>query len=61
MTVHENMLYVHRKFDNKLARRRWGEYQEEYSHGGDSAGIHGSGAGFSRVDAIEPWVPPDYD
>lgn len=50
-----------RKFDNKLGRRRFGEYQENYIHDGDSTGIHGSGAGFERVDAIEPWVPPDYD
>jgi rhodanese-related sulfurtransferase len=50
-----------RKFDNKLGRRRYGEYQEDYLHDGDSGGIHASGAGFDRVDAIEPWVPPDYD
>jgi len=50
-----------RKFDNKLARRRFGEYQENYTHDGDSCGIHSSGAGFEKVDQIEPWVPPDYD
>ena len=53
--------YLCRKFDNKLGRRRFGEYQENYIHDGDSTGIHGSGAGFERVDAIEPWVPSDYD
>jgi hypothetical protein len=47
-------------FDNKLNRRRNGEYQENYIHDGDSCGIHGSGAGFDRVDAIEKWVPPEY-
>lgn len=49
------------KFDNKLGRRRFGEYQENYIHDGDSCGIHGSGAGFERVDAIGAFVPPDYD
>lgn len=49
-----------RVFDNKLNRRVFGEYQENYTHDGDSTGIHGSGAGFDRVDAIEAWVPPDY-
>lgn len=43
-----------------MNRRRFGEYQENYSHGGDSTGIHGSGAGFENQDKIEPWVPPDY-
>lgn len=35
-------------FDNKLNRRRYGEYAEDYSGptmGGDSAGIHASGEG----------------
>jgi rhodanese-related sulfurtransferase len=45
-------------FDNKLGRRVYGEYQEEYGHDGDSCGIHGSGAGFDRVDAIGRWQPP---
>jgi len=49
-----------RVFDNKLGRRRNGEYQENYIHDGDSCGIHGSGAGFDRVDKIEQWVPPQY-
>eukprot|EP00245_Coleochaete_scutata_P005508 TRINITY_DN19132_c0_g1_i1.p1 TRINITY_DN19132_c0_g1~~TRINITY_DN19132_c0_g1_i1.p1 ORF type:complete len:272 (+),score=62.04 TRINITY_DN19132_c0_g1_i1:68-883(+) len=49
-----------RIFDNKLGRRRSGEYKEEYSHGAESAGIHASGAGFERMDAIERWVPPSY-
>lgn len=31
-------------FDNKLARRRTGEYAEAYTHSGDSCGIHSSGA-----------------
>lgn len=49
-----------RIFDNKGGRRRSGEYAEQYSHDGDSAGIHSSGAGFDRVDAIEKWVPPKF-
>lgn len=49
-----------RTFDNKLARRRFGEYQEDYGHGGDSAGIHGSGAGFEKMDGLERWVPPEF-
>mmetsp|Transcript_14762 Transcript_14762/g.36827 ORF Transcript_14762/g.36827 Transcript_14762/m.36827 type:complete len:226 (-) Transcript_14762:486-1163(-) len=50
-------------FDNKLSRRRYGEYAEDYSGqsmGGDSCGIHASGAGFEKVDKIEAWVPPKY-
>jgi hypothetical protein len=47
-------------FDNKGGRRRSGEYAESYNHDGDSCGIHSSGAGFDRVDAIEKWVPPTY-
>lgn len=47
-------------FDNKLGRRRSGEYAETYTHGGDSCGIHSSGAGFDRVDKADQWVPPDY-
>lgn len=47
-------------FDNKLNRRNLGEFQENYNHDGDSCGIHSSGAGFKRVDAIEKWVPPTY-
>lgn len=49
-----------RVFDNKLNRRRFGEYAENYQHNGDSGGIHASGAGFARVDAIERYVPPSY-
>ena len=50
-----------RTFDNKLGRRRFGEYAENYmGEGSDSCGIHASGAGFDRVDAIEQWVPPEY-
>ncbi len=33
----------HSVFDNKLGRRRSGEYAETYSHDGDSCGIHSSG------------------
>lgn len=47
-------------FDNKLRRRVKGDYQEDYMHGADSAGIHASGAGFEKADKIEEWVPPDY-
>lgn len=42
------------KFSNKLLRRRSDGYKEDYSGAGsDSAGIHSSGAGFARMDAIE--------
>ncbi|WIA20153.1 hypothetical protein OEZ86_013798 [Tetradesmus obliquus] len=47
-------------FDNKLARRRFGEYAENYSHDGDSGGIHASGAGFEKMDPAEAWRPPVY-
>ncbi|KAK9838750.1 hypothetical protein WJX74_002624 [Apatococcus lobatus] len=50
-----------RVFDNKLARRNLGEYQEEVIHGGDSGGIHASGAGFERVDTADRFVPPSFD
>lgn len=49
-----------RVFDNKLNRRRHDGYTEDFSHDGDACGIHGTGAGFARVDAIEAWVPPKY-
>lgn len=49
-----------RIFDNNLRRRLSGEYSEQYTHDGDSCGIHSSGAGFARVDAIEQWVPPKF-
>lgn len=49
-----------RVFDNKLNRRKSGEYAEQYTHDGDSCGIHSSGAGFARVDSIEQWVPPKF-
>ena len=49
-----------RVFDNKGARRRYAEYAEQYTHDGDSCGIHSSGAGFDKVDAIEAWVPPKF-
>lgn len=47
-------------FDNKLKRRVYGEYAEAYMHDGDSCGIHASGAGFARVDAIERITLPVY-
>jgi rhodanese-related sulfurtransferase len=47
-------------FDNKLGRRRNGEYAENYTGAGDSCGIHSSGAGFDRVDKADRWVPPEY-
>ena len=40
-------------FDNKLGRRVFGEYQENYMHGADSCGIHASGAGFQKMDPRE--------
>ncbi|BDA51186.1 probable thiosulfate sulfurtransferase 16, chloroplastic [Coccomyxa sp. Obi] len=49
-----------RVFDNKLGRRKSGEYAEQYTHDGDSCGIHSSGAGFARVDSADQWVPPVY-
>lgn len=45
-----------RKFDNKLNRRRSDGYTERYdsgARGSDSCGIHASGAGFARMDAID--------
>ncbi|KAI8113939.1 hypothetical protein M9434_002067 [Picochlorum sp. BPE23] len=50
----------YRVFDNNLRRRRTGEYAEQYTHDGDSCGIHSSGAGFARVDSVEQWVPPKF-
>jgi hypothetical protein len=47
-------------FDNKGKRRVYGEYAEQYGHDGDSCGIHASGAGFARVDAIERIRLPVY-
>lgn len=41
-------------------RRRSGEYQENYTHDGDSCGIHGSGAGFPKMDPADKWVPSEY-
>ncbi len=50
-----------RTWDNKLNRRRYGEYAEDYAgEGSDSCGIHASGAGFDKVDKIEYYVPPSY-
>lgn len=50
-----------RVFDNKLKRRVTGEYAEQYTHDGDSAGIHSSGAGFPRMDPKDQWVPPAFE
>lgn len=48
-------------FDNNLRRRRGDGYTEAWeSESGDSCGIHGTGAGFERMDKIETWVPPQY-
>eukprot|EP00951_Prasinocladus_malaysianus_P032406 scaffold315525_cov37-Prasinocladus_malaysianus.AAC.1 len=46
-----------RTFDNKLRRRVFGEYAENYSSydrlgSGDSGGIHASGAGFANQDRL---------
>jgi len=50
-----------RIFDNKLNRRKSGEYAEQYTHDGDSCGIHSSGAGFPRMDPADQWVPPAFE
>lgn len=47
-------------FDGKLNRRRAGEYAEFYSHDGDSAGIHSSGAGFPKMDPADKFVGQEY-
>lgn len=47
-----------RTFDNKMQRRRYGEYAEQYSHDGDSCGIHSSGAGFEKMDPQDGWIYP---
>jgi rhodanese-related sulfurtransferase len=47
-------------WDANLRRRRNGEYAEQYTHDGDSCGIHSSGAGFERVDSVEKWAPPKF-
>ena len=47
-------------FDNKLARRRTGEYAETYTHDGDSAGIHSSGAGFPKMDPADKFMGQEY-
>lgn len=42
-------------FDNKLGRRFFGEYAEQYTHDGDSCGIHSSGASLSTEGhVVEP-------
>lgn len=47
-------------FDGKLNRRRSGEYAETYTHDGDSAGIHSSGAGFPKMDPADKFVGQEY-
>lgn len=48
-------------FDNNLRRRRGDGYTEDHmAEGGDSCGIHSSGAGFERMDKIEKWRPPSF-
>jgi hypothetical protein len=66
-TGYENLAWLkggynawYNTFDNKLKRRVYGEYAETYMHDGDSCGIHASGAGFARVDAIERIRLPVY-
>jgi rhodanese-related sulfurtransferase len=42
------------KFTNKLQRRRSDGYKEDYAGaGGNACGIHGTGIGFARMDAID--------
>ena len=48
------------KFDNKLNRRRYGEYSEQYGADDDSCGIHASGAGFERSDFVERYTPKKF-
>lgn len=51
----------YRVFDYNQRRRNLGEYQEKYDgEGGESCGIHASGAGFDRVDKVDSWGPPKY-
>ncbi|KAG1653867.1 hypothetical protein FOA52_007234 [Chlamydomonas sp. UWO 241] len=51
----------YKTFDNNLRRRRGDGYTEDHTaEGGDSCGIHSSGAGFERVDKIEAWVPKKF-
>lgn len=47
-------------WDANLRRRRGDGYTEAFEHDGDGCGIHGTGAGFARVDKIEAWVPPKF-
>lgn len=49
-----------RKWDNNLRRRRHDGYTENDNHEAAGCGIHGTGAGFERMDKIESWVPPSY-
>ena len=51
-----------RTWDNNLRRRRGDGYTEAYDgEGSDSCGVHATGAGFERVDAVEKWEPPSFD
>jgi rhodanese-related sulfurtransferase len=48
-------------WDANLRRRRGDGYVEDYGGQGEtSCGIHGTGAGFDRVDKVESWVPPTF-
>ena len=48
-----------RTWDNNLRRRRGDGYTEAYDgEGSDSCGVHATGAGFERMDAVEKWSPP---
>lgn len=50
-----------RTWDTNLRRRRGDGYTEAYDgEGADSCGIHGTGAGFDRVDPIEKYQFPTY-
>lgn len=51
-----------RAWDTNLRRRRGDGYTEAYDgEGSDSCGVHATGAGFERVDAVEKWEPPSFD
>lgn len=41
-------------FDSKLIRRKHVHYETVYQADGDAMGIHSTGAGFSRVDSMDP-------
>lgn len=49
-------------YDNNLRRRRADGYTEKFDGIGETAcGIHGTGAGFDRVDKVESWQPPVFE